>query len=707
MAGRFACWLILALVASGALVATVGRAATAAAEDSPPTPVQFLRSPGGTIEVSIAVDGPLSYSVRVDTQPVIGPSKLGLKLSDGTTFGKDVELVTATNQSVDETWENPFGKCRVVRDKHNQLHLLLRERSAEGRTFGVVFRAFDDGVAFRYELLSQPGAREFILEQELTQFTFPGDYECYAGEHESKGVAGPQEWEFARRRLSDIEPDSNIGLPLLVQTPPAWVGIAEADLLDWSGMWLAAAPNADHSSDVKQKEPGDNAEVKPTDNARAKEADAAVKSHPPLDPLTADSPSGVTLVAKLAPRLDGQGLVKADTPHRSAWRVLMIGRWPGRLIESEIIRNLSTPSQLKDTSWIKPGMMAWDYQWTGGTNMTTDGIKEYIQLAAEMGWPYQLIDDGWYGDSNQPEADITKPIPALYMDEVRNFAKEKNVRLWLWLNWNDVERNEAYKKAFPLYQKWGIAGVKIDFMDRDDQEMVRWYEKITRAAAKHQLMVNFHGAMKPTGFDRTFPNQITREGVLGNVYNKWSARVTPEHKVTLPFTRYLLGPGDFTPGGFLNRQPGQFTSQKPALVQGTRAAELALFVVYDSPICCVCDQPDHYRDAAGVDFLKIVPTVWDNMRVLDGAVGEYLVIARQSGDSWYLGALTNSQGRDVDVKLDFLGTGKWKLHLWRDAADADKNAEHLVSEERVVAGSDTLTVRLAPAGGCVARFQKK
>ena len=235
----------------------------------------------------------------------------------------------------------------------------------------------------------------------------------------------------------------------------------------------------------------------------------------------------------------------------------MIGRQPGRLIESEIIRNLSTPSELKDTGWIKPGMMAWDHWWTGDTVMDTATIKEYIQLAADMGWPYQLIDWGWYGEPNKPEADITKVVDSLDMEEVRRFAEEKGVRLWLWLHWTDVDRNDAYKKAFPLYREWGIAGVKIDFMDRDDQEMVRWYEKITRAAAEHQLMVNFHGAYKPTGFDRTFPNQLTREGVLGNEYNKWSARVTPEHKVTLPFTRYLVGPGDFTPGGFLNRQPGR------------------------------------------------------------------------------------------------------------------------------------------------------
>jgi alpha-glucosidase len=394
----------------------------------------------------------------------------------------------------------------------------------------------------------------------------------------------------------------------------------------------------------------------------------------------------------------------------------MIGRRPGQLIESEIIRNLSTPNELKDSSWVKPGMMAWDHWWTGDTVMDTATMKEYIQLAADMGWPYQLVDWGWYGESNKPEADIMRVVDSLDMEEVRRFAQEKGVRLWLWLHWSDATRSDAYSKAFPLYNEWGIAGVKIDFMDRDDQEMIQWYEKITRAAAEHQLMVNFHGAYKPSGFERTFPHQLTREGILGNEYNKWGSRVTPEHKVTLPFTRLLVGPGDFTPGGFLNRQPARFAAQKPTLVQGTRAAELALFVIYDSPLCCVCDHPRHYRGQRatsespwqpGADFLKIVPTVWDDTRVLDGAVGEHLVMARRSGDAWFLGALTNSQPRELAIKLDFLGPGSWKLQFWKDGADASENAEHLATEERTVQSGETLSLRLAPAGGCVARLQKQ
>ena len=456
-----------------------------------------------------------------------------------------------------------------------------------------MFRAFDDGIALHYVLPSDFSTQPFVLDQELTEFAFADNFACYAG-RQDKGFQGPQEWEFQPGRLADFKPASIIGLPLLVHTPTAWMALTESDLRDWAGMWLSGAP-------------------------------------------TRSAAAGVTLSAKLAPRRDGLGLVQASAPHASPWRVLIIGRQPGRLIESDLVLNLSTPCQIADTSWIRAGKMAWDHWWSGDVQMDTATIKQYIQLAADMGWPYQLIDWQWYGPFNRSGADITKVNPAVDMAEVRRFAAEKGVRLWLWLYWTDADRHDAYKKAFALYEQWGIAGVKIDFMDSDHQEMVNWYEKITTAAAEHHLMVNFHGAFKTSGFNRTFPNQITREGILGNEYNRWSNRVTPEHKLTLPFTRFLAGPADFTPGGFLNRQPGQFQADPHAAqVQGTRAAELALFVVYDSPLCCVCDHPQHYRNQPGADFLKVVPTVWDDTRVLAGEVSQQLVMARRSDGDWFL-----------------------------------------------------------------------
>ena len=616
-----------------------------------------LFSPDKSLEVIVSTRGPLTYALKVRGDQVLESSRLGLQFQDGTALGQDVQLVRAERRSSDTSWQNLWGKRRHVIDRHNELRLVLRERAPTKGTFEIVFRAFDDGAAFRYVLPREAEAETMVLKRELTQFAFSGNHRCFAGQQEG-GFQGAQEWEFKETQLSNIKPESTVGLPLLVQTPGTWLALMEADLRDWAGMWIAGdAPPA----------------------------------------------SGVTLTTKLPPRKDGQGMVKVSTPHASPWRVLLIGSEPGRLIESDLVLNLCTPCQLSDTSWIKPGKMAWDHWWSGDVKMDTATLKQYIQLAADMGWPYQLIDWQWYGPFNKPESDITKVNPAVDMDEVRRFAKEKGVKLWVWLYWTDADRNDAYKKAFALYEQWGMVGVKIDFMDSDHQEMVNWYEKITRAAAEHHLMVNFHGAFKTSGFNRTFPNQITREGILGNEYNRWSTRVTPEHKLTLPFTRFLSGPADFTPGGFLNRQPSQFKPDaKEAKVQGTRAAELGLFVAYESPLCCVCDHPDHYRNQPGTDFLKIVPTVWDDTKVLEGEVGKQLVIARRSGTQWFLAGLTDSTSRIATMNVGFLGKGKWRMRIWKDAPDSDTNAEQLATEEREVTSGDKITIPMAPAGGFAA-----
>jgi alpha-glucosidase len=638
-------------------------------------------SPDAHLLATLNIETAPTYAISLDNQPLLAPSKLGLSFHNMPTYGPGAKLISINRRSVNRSWENPIGKRREVRDHYNQLCVTLRR--PDGVQFDIILRAYNDGIAIRYSLPRPPGAHgeALTLDRELTEFAFPLDARCWAGS-QPNGFTGAQEWEFWPTHLGAISADHPTGLPLLVKTENAYVAITEADLTDYPGMWLTSS---------------DQAPVAP-----AKDGHTAQAPPPNDSPLT-DKP--VTLYAHLAPRLDGRGLATISLPHATPWRVLMIARKPGELIESDLISNLAPPSAA-DFSWVRPGMMAWDHWWSGDVKMDTGTLKQYIQLAHDMGWPYQLIDWQWYGSFNKPGSDITHINPTVDMDEVRRFAKEKNVKLWVWLYWTDAEK--GYEKAFPLYEAWGIAGVKIDFMDRDDQEMVNWYAKMTRAAAAHHLMINFHGAMKPTGMNRAWPNQITREGIMGNEYNRWSARVTPEHKLTLPFTRLLAGPADFTPGGFQNRQPSQFKADnRSAEVQGTRAAELALFVLYDSPIMCACDRPDHYANQPGSDFLKIVPTVWDDTKVLDGAVGEKLVEVRRSGDMWFLGALTNSSARDVTINTDFLGSGKWRVRIWKDAPDSAQNAEHLVRESRDITAGDAIALHLAPAGGAVARFEPR
>lgn len=419
------------------------------------------------------------------------------------------------------------------------------------------------------------------------------------------------------------------------------------------------------------------------------------------------SPEGFSrrggLVSILSPLPDSNGdeLVRASTPLYSPWRVIMIGREPGDLIESEIIVNLNPPCQIKDTSWVKPGIMVWDHWWSGEIKMDTKTIKEYVQFAADMNFPYMLIDWGWYGPQDRDDADVTKVTKTVDMPELLRFAKERNVKLWVWVYWTDLDRK--LEEAFALYEKWGLAGVKVDFMQRDDQQMVNWYHKVIANAAKHHLMLDFHGAYKPTGIRRTWPNFTTREGVLGNEWNKWYDFMTAEHNVTIPFTRMLAGPMDYTPAGFLNRTKEQWKPGSPTKVQTTRCQQLAMLVVYESPVTCICDHPRNYYNQPGLEFMKVVPSNWDKTKVLNGEVGKYVTIARRAGQNWYLGAMTD-QPITLKVPLDFLGPGKFTVHIFADAPDADKNPEHLVKETRPVKASDTLTIKMAASGGFAAYF---
>jgi alpha-glucosidase len=295
--------------------------------------------------------------------------------------------------------------------------------------------------------------------------------------------------------------------------------------------------------------------------------------------------------------------------------------------------------------------------------------------------------------------DITKTIPEIDLPGLIAYARERKVDIWVWVHWRLAQ--DQMDRAFPHYQKLGVKGVKIDFMDRDDQEMVAFYHRVLRKAAEHRLLVDLHGAYKPTGLIRTYPNYVTQEGVMGAEYNKWSARITATHNVTLAFTRLLVGPMDYTPGGFRNVARRDFTIKGVAPeVMTTRAQQLAMYVVYDSPFACVSDSPGAYRGQPGADFLKVVPTSWDETRALAGEIGEYVVVARRRGREWYVGAMTNEAGRELRVPLDFLGGGSYRATIYADGA---KPADVTITTESVGAGAG-LTLKLASGGGAAVRI---
>ena len=529
----------------------------------------------------------------------------------------------------------------------------------------LIFRAYDEGVAFRYVLPAQDALHDFTLSSENSGFYFGRDAFAYAlnlGSYTSS-----YEDDYHRVGLNRIKPTSLVALPLLVEIPGGpWVALLEADLKDYAGMYLGGVRGIPNALESK------------------------------LSPLPGHSDEAV----------------KSTTPKATPWRLMLVSPSPGGLIEaSDLELTLSAPSALADTSWITPGKSAWDW-WSGSyasgvsfkPGMNTATMKHYVDFAAAHHLEYMLIDAGW-----SIQRDDTHPIDILHHTAVTDvpaiieYAKGKNVKVLLWVFWSALDKH--LDEALDLYSGWGAAGVKVDFMNRDDQEMVDFYRRVVKKAAEHHMVVDFHGAYKPTGLRRAYPNLLTREGVMGMEYSKWSTRITPEHDTTLPFTRMLSGPMDYTPGCFNNATKSQFKPRNvQPMCQGTRAHQLAMYVDFLSPLVMLSDYPEDYDDNPGMEFLNKVPTVWDDTKVPAGEPGKFVVIARKHGDTWFLGAMTNWDARDLDVALDFLGSGKFEANLFTDGPDAETDAKSLTISSRSVSSSDRLKLHLASGGGAAVIF---
>jgi alpha-glucosidase len=656
---KFLCFIFISLLATRAI---------AQSEDA--TPLK-IASPDGRVVVllSDSTVGPASepaskglhYAIDYRGQWLMDESVLGLKMEGHPALGVGMREVSAKRATVDESYTVPVGKTRTVRDHYNGIYVDYED--AEGRKLAIEARVFDDGVAFRYIVPQQAGLEKARIEHELTQFRYCKDATLYPLVVD--GFQSSYEDDYQKRTVSSLHRDWLVALPLLAEVPAVgWIAVTEADIENYAGMYL-----------------------------RKDEGTFSVR-------------------AELAPRVDQQGIaVEAETPITSPWRVLLIGDTPGRLIESNMILNLNPPSKIADTSWIRAGKSAWDW-WSGEAapsasfkpGMNTATMKHYIDFASASGFSYMLIDAGWaLADRKGPQdyaavADITQVTPEIDMPELLRYAKEKNVRLWLWSHWTSVDK--YMDAAFPLFEKWGIAGVKIDFMNRDDQQMVAWYRRVAELAAQHHLMLDYHGAFKPDGLRRTWPNVVTREGVMGKEYLKWSARTSPVHNTTLPFTRMLAGPMDYTPGAFGNSNRENFVARNlEPMGLGTRAHELALYVVLESPLQMVSDFPEHYAGQHDFEFIKQVPTTWDEIHVVSGRPMENVTLARRSGHDWYVGSLTNWDARTVKVPFDFLGDGKYVAEIYADAADAAVNPTHTSFSKQPVDRSTVLEVKMVSGGG--------
>ena len=622
-----------------------------------------LRSPDGGIVVTVRLGDRIRYDVAVDENPVLKDSTLSLKI-DAATLGLAPRLRSATPRTYDGQLRPVVRqKAAVLREHYNELRL-----DFEGG-YAVVFRAYDEGVAYRWET-SLPAAEVKVAGEEMA-LNFADNFTTWYPEEES--FFSHTERIFLPRALGDLAAQNLASLPAVVDANGIKIAVAESDVVDYPGLWLQGTGKSGLAG--------------------------TFPPYPLEETLSGDRNFRVSKAA------DYIAVTKGARTY--PWRLLGVARHDGDLITNPLVYLLASPTTLTDTAWIKPGKVAWDW-WNannlGGVDfkagVNTATYKYFIDFAAAHGIEYVVLDEGWY-----VLGDLLKTAPGMDLEEITSYAKRKNVGIILWVVAKTLD--DQFIPALDQFGRWGVRGIKVDFMQRDDQVMMNFYHRVCREAAARRLLVDFHGSLRPALLTRTWPNLISTEGVRGNEWNKWSTHITPAHTVTLPFTRMFLGPMDFTPGAMLNATRLGFAKnfERP-MSQGTRCHQLAMYVVYESPLQMLCDSPTNYlREPECLEFLSAVPSVWDETKVLDGRIGEYVAVARRSGAEWYCGAMTDWTPRELTVDLSFLPAGKFRLVEYLDGANADRRADDYKKTTRTVTNATKLTIKLAEGGGWAARIQ--
>ena len=646
-----------------------------------------VASPDGRLVVEVSTDGEgrPSWRAERDGKPLVAPSRLGMLFVDAPKFERRLAIAGQRAGSADATWELPWGERRVVRDRHNELRVTLAETQAPRRRFDVVFRVFDDGLGFRYDIPAQPGLARLEIADELTEF-----------------VVAPEATAWWLPAL-----EWNREEYLYQRTPLAEVGRAQTPIT------LRAA-----------------------DGTHLAVHEAALVDYPAMNLVRVD---GHRLRADLTP---GTGAARASVaaPFATPWRVLLVADSAAQLASSDLVLNLNEPNALGDVSWVRPMKYVgiwWEmhlgtHTWASGAQhgATTERALRIVDFAADHGIDGVLIEgwnEGWDGDwfGNGEDFDFTRPYPDFDLERVAGHARARGVRL---IGHHETSGHAAHYEsqlgdAFDLYRRLGVDAVKTGYVadggqakvrDEDgrlryawheSQAMVNHHDRVVREAAKRRIAVNPHEPVKDTGLRRTWPNLVTREGARGMEYNAWGLPGNPpEHEATLVFTRMLGGPMDFTPGIFSMRT----RSGEPMAT--TLAKQLALYVVLYSPLQMAADLPEHYEaNLPAFRFIQDVPVDWEDSRAIAGEVGEFVVFARRDrrSDDWYLGAVTDAQARTLRAPLDFLEPGRpYTAQVYRDGPGAGWQADQtdLVIESREVAAGDTLELRLAPGGGQAIRF---
>ena len=634
-------------------------------------------SPDATLKAEVKIEeGKIFWSVFKDGNMLLAPSEIAMQLADGSSYDGMVKFRKAVTANVDQMVDAPFYKKSKVRDNFNQLTLQFK-------TFDLVVRTYDAGAAYR---LVSKSKVPFKVKGETAEFAFPQDwkmyvpYVCQNTQTLESQYFNSFENRYEHTSLSEWNRDRLAFLPLMVDASGYKINIMESALTNYPGMFLY-----NHDGD----------EV--------------------LETRFAPYPKEI----KQGGHNNLQGLVTSredfiasyDGGVAFPWRIVSISSQDKDMLDNDLVWLLGEPADPQiDWSWVKPGKVAWewwnDWHVTGvdfKAGVNNDTYKYYIDFASKYGIEYVILDEGW---AVKGKADLFRVVPSIDIAELVRYGAERNVGIVLWAGYWAFDRD--MEKICSHYSQLGVKGWKIDFMDRDDQMMVDFYTRAARTAAKYHQFVDFHGAYKPCGLNRTFPNVLNYEGVHGLEQMKWSKVGTDQltYDVTFPYIRMAAGPVDYTQGAMRNYN---YRWYKPCYVdpvsQGTRCHQLGMYVVFESPFNMLCDSPQHYENETEcTEFIAKIPTVFDETIALDGKVGEYVVIARRCGDKWYLGGIVGQRAKTVTLDLGFLGEGDWKMELFKDGTNVRRHAEDY--KRVAMDAGKTLTVEMAPGGGFAAIFTK-
>ena len=628
-----------------------------------------VKSQDGNITVLVEAGTKLQWSVLHKGQQIIAPSSISLQLANGV-LGDNAAVSSAPTKKVNAVINAINYKKATITDQYNELTLHCKG------DYGVIFRVYNDAMAYRF-FTKKKG--ELIVKNEEANFNFTDDYKSFIpiqwDYRDGKMFNSSFEALYHEIKLSQFPKDSLAFLPLLVEAGAKKVVVLEADLEDYPGMYL----------DLNSTGKGFKGVYAPY-------------------PIEAD-----TVGVNYIPTKREDYIAKTTGTRNFPWRAIVISEQDKELLNQDIVQKLASPSRITDISWIKIGLVAWD--WWNARNisgvdfksgMNTPTYKYFIDFAAANKIPYIILDGGW-----SYRMDLFKVNPNLNLPEIISYGKTKGVDIILWASWYATLKQ--MDKAFPEYAKMGVKGWKIDFIDRDDQVAVASTYEIAKKAAEHKMLVDYHGAFKPTGLQRTYPNVIGYEGVKGLENYKWANEDQPRYTATIPFIRMMAGPMDYTPGAMRNSTEANYrvVGSNP-MSKGTRCNQLAQYVIFESPLQMLSDNPTIYkREQECTNFIVKVPTIFDETVALDGKVGEYVAIARRKGDNWFVGAMSNWTPHDLVLDFSFLPEGIYEAEIFKDGMNADRDATDYKREIVSVSRNTKQPIKLYPGGGWAARIYKK